>query len=175
MKYDELCDNINNLFKKDSLDSEKLDQTKYAYVYNIVETLSTQAGIPIPGLRYLSTQKPRATSSGMRAPGFIVVTQGALDFYTPYELHGILAHEIGHLVAQDSKRQSLLRKPLPGNDLRDFYHQNEYAADKFSTELLHAPKPLIAALEKFKDFSKINDINHPSAEDRIARLKTPVL
>jgi heat shock protein HtpX len=82
--------------------AQPLDKVKFHKIYDMVEELSYNAGIPMPKLWYLPTSMANAFATG-RSPehGSVAVTQGVLDILEEHELRGVIAHELGHIKNRD--------------------------------------------------------------------------
>src|SRR6202142_2111910 len=71
-------------------------------VYNIVERLSQNVGLPMPKVYVIPTDSPNAFATGRNpAHASVAVTQGILNLLTDEELEGVLAHELGHVRNRD--------------------------------------------------------------------------
>jgi len=82
--------------------AQPLDEVKFHNIYEMVEELSRNAGIPMPKLWYIPTPMANAFATG-RSPehGSVAVTQGILDILEEHELRGVIAHELGHIKNRD--------------------------------------------------------------------------
>jgi heat shock protein HtpX len=82
--------------------AQPLDREKFAHVYEMVEELSANAGIPMPKVWYIPSTMANAFATG-RDPqhASVAVTQGILDILEPHELRGVLSHELGHVKNRD--------------------------------------------------------------------------
>src|ERR1700690_2415317 len=71
-------------------------------VYNIVERLAQEVGLPVPKVYVIPTDSPNAFATG-RNPNHaaVAVTQGILGLLNDEELEGVLAHELGHVRNHD--------------------------------------------------------------------------
>ncbi|MEO6324459.1 MAG: zinc metalloprotease HtpX [Thermoanaerobaculia bacterium] len=71
-------------------------------LYDVVRSLSTRSGIPMPKIAIIPQESPNAFATG-RNPEHAVVaaTEGILRLVDRDELEGILAHEIAHVVNRD--------------------------------------------------------------------------
>lgn len=73
-----------------------------------VRALAHRAGLSrVPLLCFAPTSVPNAFATGTAADGAVVVTAGLLRRLTPRELLGVLAHEISHLRAGDTRVMNL--------------------------------------------------------------------
>ena len=77
-------------------------------LYDMVSSLSTKAGIPMPKLFFVPTQSPNAFATG-RDPehASVAVTQGIVDLLSREELEGVLAHELIHIRNRDTLTQAV--------------------------------------------------------------------
>ncbi len=74
----------------------------------MMKKLARRAGLPErPQLYYIPSQTPNAFAVGSRRTGAIAITKGLLTGFTPRELQGVLAHEMGHLRRNDGLVMSL--------------------------------------------------------------------
>lgn len=82
--------------------AQPLDQHRFPEIYQMVEELSYKAHMPMPKLWYIPSPMANAFATG-RSPkhASVAVTQGILDILEPYELRGVLAHEISHVKNRD--------------------------------------------------------------------------
>jgi heat shock protein HtpX len=82
--------------------AQPLDKEKFSKVYDMVEELAHNAGIPMPKLWYLPTPMANAFATGRNpAHASVAVTQGILDILEEHELRGVIAHELGHIKNRD--------------------------------------------------------------------------
>lgn len=71
-------------------------------VYQVVERLTQNAGLPMPKIYVIPTDSPNAFATG-RNPSHaaVAVTMGILNLLDDEELEGVLAHELGHVRNRD--------------------------------------------------------------------------
>lgn len=82
--------------------AQKLDETKFARIYTMVEELCHNASIPMPKLWYIPSPMANAFATGRNPQhASVAVTQGILDILDDHELRGVLAHELGHVKNRD--------------------------------------------------------------------------
>ena len=67
-------------------------------LYQIIQRLSSQAGLPMPKIYIIPEKAPNAFATG-RNPSHAAVaaTQGLLDMLSLEEIEGVLAHEMSHV------------------------------------------------------------------------------
>ena len=71
-------------------------------VYEMVETLSRNAGLPMPKLCVIPKEAPNAFATGRNPEHAVVaVTQGLLNIMDRDEVMGVLAHELAHVKNRD--------------------------------------------------------------------------
>ena len=67
-------------------------------LYQMVDVLSKEAGIPMPKVYVIPQDTPNAFATGRNPDNAVVaVTNGLLQTMNPDELAGVLAHELGHI------------------------------------------------------------------------------
>jgi len=71
-------------------------------LYAMVETLATNANIPMPKLYMIPSAQPNAFATG-RNPNHsaVAVTQGLINLLNYDELEGVIAHELAHIKNRD--------------------------------------------------------------------------
>ena len=71
-------------------------------VYEMVQTLSSNAGLPMPKLCVIPKEAPNAFATGRNPEHAVVaVTQGLLNIMDRDEVMGVLAHELAHVKNRD--------------------------------------------------------------------------
>jgi heat shock protein HtpX len=77
-------------------------------LYQIVERLSQQAGLPMPAIYIVPTSAANAFATG-RDPehAAVAVTEGILNLLPEDELEGVLAHELSHVRNRDTLTQAV--------------------------------------------------------------------
>jgi heat shock protein HtpX len=135
------------------------DPVRHARLLNLVGGLCVAAGVPRPDVRVVDDPAPDACAFG-RDPhhAVIVVTQGLLDCLTRVELEGVMAHELSHVKAHDTRPAALavvvwglpglLLRPLAAHAGRAAGGDREPLADLAGVRLTRYPPGLVAALEK---------------------------
>jgi heat shock protein HtpX len=71
-------------------------------LYEVVESLSRRAGLPVPRVAIIPGQQPNAVATG-RNPEHAVVaaTEGILQILDRDEIEGVMAHELAHVRHRD--------------------------------------------------------------------------
>lgn len=84
------------------LGAQPADPIRHARLFNLVEGLGANAGVPQPALYVLPDPALNALTMG-RSPRHaeLVVTSGLLDELTRIELEAVLAHELSHIRNDD--------------------------------------------------------------------------
>ncbi|HEY2853251.1 MAG TPA: zinc metalloprotease HtpX [Gemmatimonadaceae bacterium] len=82
--------------------AQPLPREQAPEVYEIVERLSRQAGIPTPPIYFIPSDSPNAFATG-RGPqhSAVAVTRGLLARLDAREVEGVLAHELSHVRNRD--------------------------------------------------------------------------
>ena len=76
--------------------------------YEVVERLTSRAGIPMPKIYVIPTDSPNAFATGRNPKhASVAVTHGILQLLTDEELEGVLAHELGHVRNRDILTSSI--------------------------------------------------------------------
>lgn len=71
-------------------------------LYNMVASLSQNAGLPMPRVYLIEQDQPNAFATGRDpAHGAVAVTTGLLQILTNQELAGVIAHELAHIKHRD--------------------------------------------------------------------------
>ena len=77
-------------------------------LYEIVDRLRQQAGLPMPRLAIAPQPQPNAFASGRNPANAVVcVTDGLLQILDLVEVEGVLAHELGHIRNGDMLLQTV--------------------------------------------------------------------
>lgn len=78
------------------------DRSQSPVVYDVVEGLSREAGIPTPKIAVVNTPVPNAFATG-RSPknAVVAVTSGLEQNLTRDEMTGVIGHEISHILDRD--------------------------------------------------------------------------
>ena len=82
--------------------AQEVDRTQAPELYEIVQTLSGKAGLPMPKLFVVPSEAPNAFATGRNPEHAVVaVTQGLLKIMDHDEVSGVLAHELAHVKNRD--------------------------------------------------------------------------
>src|SRR5215469_6209037 len=70
--------------------------------YEVVERLTSRAGLPMPKIYVIPSDSPNAFATGRNPKhASVAVTHGILGLLNDEELEGVLAHELGHVRNRD--------------------------------------------------------------------------
>ncbi|MGA7858187.1 MAG: zinc metalloprotease HtpX, partial [Terracidiphilus sp.] len=76
--------------------------------YEVVERLTSRAGLPMPKMYVIPTESPNAFATGCNPQhASVAVTHGILGLLNDEELEGVLAHELGHVRNRDILTSSI--------------------------------------------------------------------
>jgi len=76
--------------------------------YDVVERLTSKAGLPMPKIYVIPSESPNAFATGRNPKhASVAVTHGILGLLTDEELEGVLAHELGHVRNRDILTSSI--------------------------------------------------------------------
>lgn len=82
--------------------AKPLDQDRYLWVYQIIQSLCQQMQLPMPKLWLIETSMANAFATGRNPEhASVAITTGILDILNEQELRGVLAHELGHVKNRD--------------------------------------------------------------------------
>jgi heat shock protein HtpX len=82
--------------------AREVDPAQVPELYEIVQTLSRNAGLPMPKLFVVPSETPNAFATGRNPEHAVVaVTQGLLKIMDRDEVSGVLAHELAHVKNRD--------------------------------------------------------------------------
>jgi hypothetical protein len=121
-------------------------------LYDTVDRLRRNAGLPMPTLAVAPQPQPNAFATGRNAEHAVVcVTQGLLQVLNQDELEGVLAHELGPIrplkSASDACRSLRVLRKKAASDAKTFVVswasklQLLIAMPAMSSELAAAPNP----------------------------------
>lgn len=76
--------------------------------YDVVERLTSKAGLPMPKMYVIPSESPNAFATGRNPQhASVAVTHGILGLLSDEELEGVLAHELGHVRNRDILTSSI--------------------------------------------------------------------
>jgi heat shock protein HtpX len=83
--------------------AQPVSREQAPWLYEIVERLTTRAGMPLPAIYLIPSRTPNAFATG-RDPqhAAVAVTAGIMDILDRRELEGVLAHELSHVRNRDT-------------------------------------------------------------------------
>jgi heat shock protein HtpX len=82
--------------------AQPMDKDRFANIYEMVDELAGNAGIPMPKLWIIPTDMANAFATGRNPQhASVAVTRGILDVLSESELRGVLAHELAHVKNRD--------------------------------------------------------------------------
>jgi len=80
-----------------------VDRNEAPWLYEMVERLTSRAGLPMPKLYVIPTQAPNAFATGRSpAKAAVAVTEGIVQILDRRELEGVIAHELAHVRNRDT-------------------------------------------------------------------------
>lgn len=82
--------------------AQPVDRASAPRLYQLVERLATQAGLPVPTIYIIPEASPNAFATGRDpAHAVVAVTEGILRLLPEDELAGVIAHELSHVRNRD--------------------------------------------------------------------------
>ncbi|HWI55342.1 MAG TPA: M56 family metallopeptidase [Desulfobacteria bacterium] len=129
--------------------------SEYPDLFRTLENLCHKAGISMPGLIVTRDKFARAFTMGCRNPS-IVISNGIIGALDDGELETLLAHELGHIIRNDSitmwvmvfLRDLMFFAPVVYWIFRDLSCEKEMASDDYAIELTNKPLAFAEALIK---------------------------
>jgi len=86
------------------LPGRPLSRAEAPELYNLVQNLAIQFGLPEPEIRVVASQRMNAFAHGLtRQNATIIITQGMIGNLTRQELEAVLAHEMTHIGNGDTQ------------------------------------------------------------------------
>lgn len=83
--------------------AREVDRRSAPDLYEMVERLSRNAGIPTPRVYLINTDQPNAFATGRNPEnGAVAVSAGLLRTLEPREVAGVIAHELAHIRNRDT-------------------------------------------------------------------------
>jgi heat shock protein HtpX len=88
--------------------ARQVNRSEAPELYSIVETLSSRAGLPMPGVYIIDSPLPNAFATG-RSPNksAVAATTGIMQTLSRDELAGVMAHELAHIKNRDTLISSI--------------------------------------------------------------------
>ncbi len=91
-----------------SAGARQIQHEDYPVLFNVVEEMAIAAGLPKPPKVYImDSDAPNAFAVGTPEESAVAVTSGLLMRLNRDELQGVVAHEIGHVVNNDTRFMTL--------------------------------------------------------------------
>jgi heat shock protein HtpX len=85
-----------------AMGTKELTRRQHPKLYNMVERLAIEAGLPMPRIEVMNTGALNAYAAGLSPEtATIAVTRGLIQSLTPAELEAVLAHEMTHIRNRD--------------------------------------------------------------------------
>jgi heat shock protein HtpX len=82
--------------------AQEITREQYPQLYNSVENLATQAGLPVPKVYIMDNPTPNAFATGRNPEhSAVAVTTGIMNLLNKEELEGVIAHELTHVKNRD--------------------------------------------------------------------------
>lgn len=89
--------------------AKPLSRKQDPQLYEIVEHLTTEDGVPMPKIYFMNEDAPNAFATG-RDPkhAVVVMTKGLREMMNKSELEGVLAHELSHVKNYDTRLMGIV-------------------------------------------------------------------
>ncbi len=82
--------------------AQEVTREQYPQLYDSVEDLATQAGLPVPKVYIMDNPTPNAFATGRNPEhSAVAVTTGIMKLLNKEELEGVIAHELTHVKNRD--------------------------------------------------------------------------
>ncbi|MHB8905121.1 MAG: zinc metalloprotease HtpX [Melioribacteraceae bacterium] len=82
--------------------AQEITREQYPQLYDSVENLATQAGLPVPKIYIMDNPTPNAFATGRNPEhSAVAVTTGIMNLLNKEELEGVIAHELTHVKNRD--------------------------------------------------------------------------
>jgi heat shock protein HtpX len=82
--------------------AQEVTREQYPQLYDSVENLATQAGLPVPKVYIMDNPTPNAFATGRNPEhSAVAVTTGIMKLLNKEELDGVIAHELTHVKNRD--------------------------------------------------------------------------
>ena len=93
-------------------------------LFDTVDRLARQAGLPMPQVYLIPEQAPNAFATGRNPEHAVVaVTQGLMSLMDQEELEGVIAHELGHIKNRDILISTIAATLAGGHHVDRFHCQ----------------------------------------------------
>ncbi len=82
--------------------AKEITQDQHPTIFEIVQDLTTRAGLPMPRIYMIDSEQPNAFATG-RDPqhAVVAVTAGIMRLMPKNEIRGVIAHELAHVKHRD--------------------------------------------------------------------------
>lgn len=88
--------------------ARRVEREELPRAYEVVERLTSRAGMPMPKIYVIPSESPNAFATGRNPQhASVAVTHGILNLLSDEELEGVLAHELGHVRNRDILTSSI--------------------------------------------------------------------
>lgn len=82
--------------------AQEVDRAQASALYDLVDRLRQQAGLPMPKVYVIPSDQPNAFATGRNpAHAAVAVTNGIVRLLSRDELEGVIAHELAHVKNRD--------------------------------------------------------------------------
>ena len=89
--------------------AREVSEHELPQLHNVVEEIAIAAGVPKPRVYLVPTRMPNAFSTGLHSDNAIVgITTGLLEQLNRDELQAVMAHEMGHIVNDDTRYATIM-------------------------------------------------------------------
>lgn len=88
--------------------AQEVTETEAPELFNLVQQLTSRAGLPMPKVYIIPDESPNAFATGRNPEhAAVAVTEGILRLLSWEELSGVISHELGHVRNRDILIQSV--------------------------------------------------------------------
>ena len=88
--------------------AHEIDRAAAPELYDVIDRLRTQAGLPMPKVYVIPSEQPNAFATGRNpANSAVAVTNGIVRLLSRDELEGVIAHELAHIQNRDILTSSI--------------------------------------------------------------------
>lgn len=82
--------------------AQEVSREQYPLLFQIVENLSSKAGLPMPRVYVMDNPTPNAFATGRNPQhSAVAVTTGIMNLLNKEELEGVISHELTHILHRD--------------------------------------------------------------------------